>query len=145
MLAVETNVLIYAHRRETAEHAAAAALLRELAEGPERWAIPWPCVYEFASVATNRRIWKAAASTPNLAWARLRAWQAWPTCSLIGETEGLLRSAPGLRSSATRSRPGGPRRSHRGDLRRPRGRGPPDPRPGLLALPPLTVRNPFAA
>ncbi|HEX2464151.1 MAG TPA: TA system VapC family ribonuclease toxin [Thermoanaerobaculia bacterium] len=90
MLAVETNVLVYAHRRETAEHAAASALLRELAEGPERWAIPWPCVYEFASVATNRRIWQAAASTPTQAWAQLRAWQASPTCSVIGETEGFF-------------------------------------------------------
>jgi uncharacterized protein len=90
MLAVETNVLVYAHRRETAEHDAAAAVLRGLAEGSERWSIPWPCVYEFASVVTNRRIWKAAASTPAQAWAQLRAWHSSPTCSLIGETEGFF-------------------------------------------------------
>jgi toxin-antitoxin system PIN domain toxin len=96
MLAVETNVLVYAHRREPAEHAAAAELLRELAEGPVRWAIPWPCVYEFASVVTNRRIWKAAASTPSQAWAQVRAWAASPTCALIGETEGFLDLLEGL-------------------------------------------------
>ena len=90
MLAVETNVLVYAHRRETEEHTAAAALVRELAEGSERWAIPWPCVYEFASVVTNRRIWKTAASTPTQAWAQLHAWQGSPSCSLIGETEGFF-------------------------------------------------------
>ena len=90
MLAVETNVLVYAHRRESAEHSAAAALVRELAQGSARWAIPWPCVYEFASVVTSRRIWKGAASTPAQAWAQLQAWQASPTCSLIGETEGFF-------------------------------------------------------
>jgi toxin-antitoxin system PIN domain toxin len=87
MLAVETNVLVYAHRREVAEHAAAAALLKSLAEGSERWAIPWPCVYEFESVVTNRRIWKASASTPAQAWSQLSVWQASPGCLLIGETE----------------------------------------------------------
>jgi toxin-antitoxin system PIN domain toxin len=90
MLAVETNVLVYAHRREVAEHATAGAVLRGLAEGPERWAIPWPCVYEFVSVVTNRRIWKRAASTPAEALSQLRAWCDAPGCELIGETEDFL-------------------------------------------------------
>ena len=90
MLAVETNVLVYAHRRETAGHATAAALLRDLVEGSEPWAIPWPCIYEFVSVVTNRRIWKAVASTPAEAWAQVRAWTASPACTLIGETESFL-------------------------------------------------------
>ncbi len=56
MLAVDTNILVYAHRREVAEHAAAAEVVRELAEGSQPWAVPWPCVYEFFSVVTNPRI-----------------------------------------------------------------------------------------
>ena len=90
MLAVDTNVLVHAHRGERAEHAAAVALLRGLVEGSEPWAIPWPCVYEFVSVVTNRRIWKAAASTPSEAWAQVRAWTVSPTCTLIGETESFF-------------------------------------------------------
>jgi predicted nucleic acid-binding protein len=35
MLAVDTNVLVYAHRREAGEHPAAFELLRNLAEGNE--------------------------------------------------------------------------------------------------------------
>ena len=38
-------------------------------------------------MVTNRRIWKAAASTPSEAWSQLGAWQASPSCRLIGETE----------------------------------------------------------
>ncbi len=64
MIAIDTNVLVYAHRRETAEHQVAAARLFELAGGNQPWAIPWPCVYEFFSVVTNSRIWKASATTP---------------------------------------------------------------------------------
>jgi toxin-antitoxin system PIN domain toxin len=86
VLAVDTNVLVYAHRRETAEYPAAFELLRSLTEGSERWAIPWPCIYEFASVVTNRRIWKAAASSPAQAWTQVRAWTAAPGCTLLGET-----------------------------------------------------------
>jgi uncharacterized protein len=74
VIAVDTNVLVYAHRREPAEHERAAELLRELAEGREAWAIPWPCVYEFFSVVTTPRIWKEAASTPEQAWLQLEAW-----------------------------------------------------------------------
>jgi hypothetical protein len=90
VFAVDTNVLIYAHRREVAEHRAAADLLSQLAGGAQPWAIPWPCIYEFWSVVTNRRVWKAAASTPEQAWAQVRAWCASPSSRLIGETEDFL-------------------------------------------------------
>ena len=89
MVAVETNVLVYAHRREVKEHEAAQELLRSLAEGEERWAIPWPCVYEFFSVVTNVRIWKSSASAPEQAWAQLSVWFAAPALRLIGEAEGF--------------------------------------------------------
>lgn len=87
MLALDTNVLVYAHRREAREHVAARDLLSRLAGGHEPWAIPWPCVYEFFSVVTNPRIWKQAASTPKQAWDQLKAWQASPCSRLIGESE----------------------------------------------------------
>ena len=90
MLAVDTNVLVYAHRREVAEHAVAFERLRELASGPDAWAIPWPCLFEFFSVATNSRIWKTKASSPDQAWAQIAAWVGSPTLRLLGETDGFL-------------------------------------------------------
>jgi toxin-antitoxin system PIN domain toxin len=87
VLAVDTNILVYSHRRETREHPKAADLLRRLAEGPIAWAIPWPCVYEFFSVATNSRIWSTAASTPQEAWAQIEAWLDAPSLRLLSETE----------------------------------------------------------
>ena len=56
MLAVDTTVLVYAHRREASEHDVAMAVIHDLAAGEASWAIPWPCLYEFFSVVTNARI-----------------------------------------------------------------------------------------
>ena len=86
MIALDTSLLVYAHRREARAHAAAARLLRELAEGTRPWAIPWPCCYEFLSLVTNRRIWRGAESSPGEAWRQLRAWTGSPSNRLIGET-----------------------------------------------------------
>jgi uncharacterized protein len=83
--AVDTNVLVYAHRREPREHAAAQQLVKRLAEGATRWAIPWPCVYEFFSVVTSRRIWGSAATTAEAAWAQLDAWVRSPSVVLLSE------------------------------------------------------------
>ena len=64
LIAVDSNVLVYAHRREARMGDAAHSLMVELSEGDRAWAIPWPCCYEFLSVVTNRRIWKDEADPP---------------------------------------------------------------------------------
>jgi toxin-antitoxin system PIN domain toxin len=87
MLAVDTNVLVYAHRREAAEHDRASTLVRDLAEGASPWAIPWPCVYEFFGVVTNARIWKERATTPAAAWDQIEAWLGSPSVRLLAETD----------------------------------------------------------
>jgi len=105
MLAVDTNVLVYAHRRELPEHAAALELLRSLAAGSASWAIAWPSVYEFFSVVTNPKIWKQAASSPDQAWAQLAAWFTAPTLRLLSEPEGFTSVLSGF---ARRARVRGP-------------------------------------
>ena len=93
MIAVDTNLLVYAHRRESRVGESANALLTALAEGDRVWAIPWPCCYEL-SVVTNRRIWKENASTRTQAWRQSHAWSESPSNSMIGETHdfvGVLR------------------------------------------------------
>lgn len=87
VIAVDTNVLVYAHRRESRLGDVAYELMVDLAEGGRIWAIPWPCCYEFLSVATNRRIWKDAATTPEHAWRQFEAWASSPSNRMIGETD----------------------------------------------------------
>ena len=57
MIAVDTQILVYAHRGETPFHARAVTVLREMAESRSPWAIPWPCVHEFLGVVTRPRLW----------------------------------------------------------------------------------------
>ena len=90
MIAVDTNVLVYAHRRESPNHHAAAALLRGLAEGQTPWAIPWPVCTEFLSVVTNPRIWGRDSIDRDESWRQLLAWTASPTARLLPEPDGFV-------------------------------------------------------
>src|ERR1035437_8776839 len=47
MIAVDTNILVSAHRADSPWHRAADHCLAELAESGKPWAIPWPCMHEF--------------------------------------------------------------------------------------------------
>jgi toxin-antitoxin system PIN domain toxin len=105
MVAVDTNVLVYAHRRESREHAAASELVRSLAEGAEPWAIAWPSVYEFFSVVTNPKIWKQSASSPEQAWLQLSTWFDAPGLRVLSEPAGFVTILAGF---ARRPRVRGP-------------------------------------
>lgn len=56
MIAVDTNILVHAHRVEAPKHAPALARLRTLAEGDRPWAIPLFCLGEFLRVITHPRV-----------------------------------------------------------------------------------------
>lgn len=84
MIAVDTNILVYAHRAECDFHDRALTALTGLAEGTQPWAIPWPCVHEFLAIVTHPRIY-VPPSPPALALQALSVWIDSPTCRLIGE------------------------------------------------------------
>lgn len=82
MIAVDTNVLIYAHRAETDLHAAAAGQLVSLAEGTAAWGLPVFCVGEFIRVVTHRRILNPP-STLTQAVSFLEQVIASPSCRIV--------------------------------------------------------------
>lgn len=87
MIAVDTNILVYAHREDSPWHEAAAAWLTGVAEGPEPWAIPWPCLHEFLAIVTHPRIYRPA--TPgDRAVDQVDAWLEAPALVLLGEGDG---------------------------------------------------------
>ncbi len=53
MIAVDTNVLIYANRTELPLHAVARARLTELAEGSVPWALPMVAAWGFVRIVTQ--------------------------------------------------------------------------------------------
>lgn len=87
MTAVDTNILVYAHRADSPWHARSAACLIVLAENPAPWAIPWPCVHEFLAIVTHARVFRPP--TPlDRAVADLEVWFESPSLRLIGEGAG---------------------------------------------------------
>ncbi|MDR0458371.1 MAG: PIN domain-containing protein [Burkholderiaceae bacterium] len=84
MIALDTNLLVYAHRRDSPFHAAAAKLVGELAEGKATWAIPWPCLHEFYGVVTRPRVF-SPPSTFDEAVNQIDIWLQSPTLLLLAE------------------------------------------------------------
>ena len=89
MIAVDSNLLIYAHREDSDWHTEALALLKGLAEGTRRWAIPWPCVHEFIAITTHPSVYLPPSPLP-VALDAIRVWLQSPSCRPIGEGPGYL-------------------------------------------------------
>lgn len=87
MIAVDTNILIYAHREDSQWHDTAIKSVVSLAEGSNLWAIPWPCIHEFLAIATHPKIF--TPSTPQAAAIdQVEAWLESPGLVLLVEMEG---------------------------------------------------------
>lgn len=105
MIAVDTNILIYAHREDSPWHDTACQVLEQLAESRAPWAIPWPCLHEFIAIVTHPRIY----SPPTPLATALDAVDAWlesPSLNLIRESEGYW---PHLKNLLQQGRVVGPR------------------------------------
>ena len=84
MIAVDTNLLVYAHRSDSPFHDRARSVLESLAAGPRHWAIPWPCVHEFFAVVTHPRIYKTVTPSDTV-FAQLRALHSLANLAFIAE------------------------------------------------------------
>lgn len=89
MIAVDTNLLVYSHRSDTPFHEPAKELIEELRRSRAPWAIPWPCVHEFASIVTHPKIFKQPTPLPT-AFDAIEAWQAGGNLQLLSESDGYL-------------------------------------------------------
>lgn len=99
MIAVDTNILVYAHRADSPWYPTASERIRELAERRDAWAIPWPCVYEFLSVVTHPRIFRPA--TPiGAALRQVAKWLKSPSLVLLGESAGYWPQFSSIASEA---------------------------------------------
>lgn len=85
MIALDTNVLVYAHRQDSPFHTAASKVLRDLADGRAPWALPWPCLHEFLAVVTHPRIYRPASSA-HVALEAVGALLALPQVHVLSES-----------------------------------------------------------
>jgi len=104
MIAIDTNLLVYAHREDSQWHTAAYSVIKELAEGPSIWTIPWPCIHEFLAIVTHPKIY--SPPTPlSRALSQVDAWMESPSLILLSESEGYWKE---LRLAMVAGRISGP-------------------------------------
>jgi toxin-antitoxin system PIN domain toxin len=85
VIAVDTNILVYAHREDSEWHGVASSRLATLAEGRAAWAIAWPCIHEFLAIVTHPRIFAPPSPLP-AALDQVDAWLESPTLILLTES-----------------------------------------------------------
>lgn len=85
MIAVDTNILVYSHREDSAFYEPALAAITRLAESDVLWAIPWPAIHEFLAIVTHPRIYNPPTPLED-ALLQVESWMECPSLSLIGET-----------------------------------------------------------
>ena len=87
MIAVDSNILIYAHRSESEWHAPARACITNLACSDGAWAIPWPCIHEFLGVVTHPKVFRPPTPVEQV-MEQVSIWLESPSLVLLGEAVG---------------------------------------------------------
>jgi toxin-antitoxin system PIN domain toxin len=82
MIAIDTNVLVYAHRAETAHHNVALNHLTGLCENTQPWALPVPCLSEFFRVVTHPKVFNPPSRLDE-ALDFIRSVTEAPACRLL--------------------------------------------------------------
>ena len=86
MIALDANILVYAHRVEMEWHDAAEAAVTEALQGSEAIGVPWQCVAEFLATVTNPRIFPTP--TPlGIVLDQVDAWREAPVVEMLSERE----------------------------------------------------------
>lgn len=85
MIALDTNLLVYAHRPDMPAHARARAAVIEALAGAEPVGLCWPVLHEFLAVVTNGRIF--TEPTPiDRAFDQVDHWLASPRALALHES-----------------------------------------------------------
>lgn len=99
MIALDTNLLVYAHREDSPFHDVAFECVRRCAEAATPWALPWPCLHEFFSIVTHPRIYDPP--TPQAqALDQIDAWLQSPSVVLLAESAAHWSALRGLLAQA---------------------------------------------
>ena len=104
MIALDTNVLIYAYRSDAPWHDRARAAVESLARGDVRWGLPWPAMVEYLAAVTSPG--RFVDPTPaEAALGQLEALAGTPSAAVLVESsDPLTPFADLVRASAASSR-----------------------------------------
>ena len=89
MIALDTNLLVYANRRDLEWHSTAVDVVNRALEGSEPVGLCWPVVHEFIAVVSNPRLF--ADPTPlDRSLAHVEHWMSSPVVTPLRETASHL-------------------------------------------------------
>lgn len=89
MIAIDTNILVHAHRPEMPGHGRAKAEIGRLARERKRYGLPFHCLVEFSGVVTKPRLFATPSSAEQVR-AQIEAWLEPPNAWLLVEDEATL-------------------------------------------------------
>jgi toxin-antitoxin system PIN domain toxin len=95
VIAVDLNLLLYAHNRAAPQHEAAREWWQERMNGDAPVGLPEPVVYGFLRITTQRGILAEPLPTAR-ALSILRGWLDWPRVRVLHGTAGSLARALAL-------------------------------------------------
>lgn len=95
MIAVDSNILVHAHRGDASLHSEARDCIRQLAESPAAWAVCFHSLVEFYGIATHPKIWDRS-STPEQASNQISAWQESPSLCVLTESPSEMQALTSL-------------------------------------------------
>ena len=84
MIALDTNILVHAHRKDSSLHAEARNCVRALAEGSSPWFVCFHSFVEFYGVVTHPKIWDQPSTAEEVA-EQIEAWRESPTFRLLSD------------------------------------------------------------
>lgn len=99
MNAIDTNILVYAHRADNPWHAKARRFLETSLVGNTSVGIPYHCLVEFFGIVTNPRIFKNPTSSED-ALSQCRNLLQAPALMLLTESGDSFDSLAGLLASS---------------------------------------------
>jgi uncharacterized protein len=99
LIAVDTNILVYAHRNDAEWHQRAFSALNAMVESGAGWFVPWPCAHEFIAIVTHPRIYTPATPIAR-ALEQLGLWAGSPGFHFIGESPAHLETLLSLAMAA---------------------------------------------
>lgn len=85
MIGIDTNILIYAHRRDLDQHESAHAVVTRALTGSEPVGLCWPVLHEFLAVVTNPRVFRQPTPAP-VALEQIDDWLASPRTRVLHES-----------------------------------------------------------
>jgi hypothetical protein len=103
VIALDTNILVYAHRADLPWHEQAITVMDAALSGSEEVALCWPVLQEFLAVVTNARAF-VESTPPQIAFDQAEHWMASPRAVMLTETRQHLVT---LRRLAERGRVSG--------------------------------------